>query len=453
MLKITHLFASLLISSVALSQNNDVTNCIISCSEDIIETALPGENFKNVNYTLSFECETSSSCEIVYDDFDISSQGSNNHAINTNYAGYSWIIANDFDVPEGETIEISKFIPTLINYATNADIYFYENNNGVPGTLITSFLDVAADDINLLGNTEYNNPIYEATYLLDETVELTSGKYWVGIHADYLNPPNAYVSVYWANSAGPIAQDGHHAYRSSNGGSTWDVGGNTQLADGAFKLGYLCDSEIELIRTEGPASGEAFPIGETQVTYELKEGDTVLDTCTFTVTVNETPILCSIACPEDINAQTDEDFAVVNYEVLTTCETEGIETELVMVEGLASESEFPIGETVVTYNLVYNDEIIDTCSFTVIVDKNVSTDDFAANELSIFPNPVLDIININSSQNISSIQIYSISGALIKTVEINNNVVQLDLNDLNSGIYFLKNNTEGNTKMYKIIKK
>lgn len=453
MKKIHTIITSLLISSVVLSQNNDVTDCNINCPENLIEIAALGENSKNVDYTITFDCESETICEIVYDNFTIENQGNNNHAINTNWNDISWIVANDFDVPEGETVEISNFIPTLINYATNADIYFYENNNGVPGELITSFLDVATDDINLIGNTQYDNPVYEATYLLPNTVELTSGKYWIAMHADYLNPPNAYVSVYWANSENIIEDGGHHAYKSSDGGLTWNTSGVMQLADGAFRLGYLCDNEIELIKTEGLASGEAFPIGETQVTYELKEGDTVLDTCTFSVTVNETPILCSIECPEDINVQTDEDFAVVSYEVLTTCETEGIETELVMVEGFTSGSEFPVGETIVTYNLAYNDEIIDTCSFAVIVDKNVSTDDFSANELLIFPNPVLDIININSSQNISSIQIYSISGAPIKTIEVNNNVAQLDLNDLNSGIYFLKNNTEGNTKIYKIIKK
>lgn len=60
----------------------------------------------------------------------------------------------------------------------------------------------------------------------------------------------------------------------------------------------------------------------------------------------------------------------------------------------------------------------------------------------IYPNPTKNIINIQNTnyQQIKNIEIYNISGQLIKTTIINKSFTQIDISELPSGIYILKIN-------------
>ncbi len=62
-------------------------------------------------------------------------------------------------------------------------------------------------------------------------------------------------------------------------------------------------------------------------------------------------------------------------------------------------------------------------------------------EFNVYPNPVNDVLFIDADFKINSIQIYNMSGKLIKEIK-NTNTRKIDLNDLSEGTYILKvNNT------------
>lgn len=372
MTKIYPFIASLLISTVALSQENQFS-CTINCPENISETVDSGVTSKMINYAIDFDCANlTTDCQIQYTIDSINAQDDVNHAINTNWAGLEWIVANDFDVPAGETLKFTAFIPTLLQYAMEGDVYFFEDNNGQPGNLITSFQNINMSNINLLGTTSLGGPVYEATYELPTEVILTEGKYWVGLHAEMLNPPSIYSSVYWATTGvGNIAENGVRAYKSSNGGTIWNTSGSMQNSDGAFKLKYECEEPM-LVMTEGFNSGDAFPVGETTVTHQLVLGDEILDTCTFTITVQET---------------------------LGTLE----------------------------------------------IEKEKSL---------LYPNPVIDYLNIESIDQITQIAVYSLEGKMIRTYEINSKSARIDFASYASGIYIIKEISENHqNRIYKVTKK
>lgn len=64
---------------------------------------------------------------------------------------------------------------------------------------------------------------------------------------------------------------------------------------------------------------------------------------------------------------------------------------------------------------------------------NILTD-----EISIFPNPIRDIININSPNELSNISIYDLSGQLVKTKDVNCTSCKVEVFDLTSGIYTVR---------------
>lgn len=85
-------------------------------------------------------------------------------------------------------------------------------------------------------------------------------------------------------------------------------------------------------------------------------------------------------------------------------------------------------------------------------DLNVlSSESIAENNsnLRVVPNPVSNNFQLTESENVESIQIYNINGALIKTFNVSSSY---DISDLADGVYFAKINTYTNSKTVKIIK-
>lgn len=82
---------------------------------------------------------------------------------------------------------------------------------------------------------------------------------------------------------------------------------------------------------------------------------------------------CYINCPQDIVAVSLSGPKVVDYELSVFCNSNP-NTNVVLVSGLASGSEFPQGTTQVVHNLVdENNVVINTCTFNVIVTNEYCT--------------------------------------------------------------------------------
>jgi len=84
----------------------------------------------------------------------------------------------------------------------------------------------------------------------------------------------------------------------------------------------------------------------------------------------------------------------------------------------------------------------------------LGTNNFAENtNFSVYPNPTQDLLylNLNSSQEINEVKIYSIQGALIKTVSKVKEGKAINISDLSAGIYILK--VDDKSQGIKLIKK
>lgn len=77
------------------------------------------------------------------------------------------------------------------------------------------------------------------------------------------------------------------------------------------------------------------------------------------------------------------------------------------------------------------------------------------NSINLYPNPTSDILNIDNKTNeiILNVSVYSISGALIKEVKSTSTIESISVSDLQTGMYFVKLNSNGNVKNYKFIKR
>ena len=97
-----------------------------------------------------------------------------------------------------------------------------------------------------------------------------------------------------------------------------------------------------------------------------------------------------------------------------------------------------------------------TEDYMVNVKEYLATDNPTLKAFSYYPNPVTDILNISSTNNISSVSVYSADGKLIsnQSYSAKSTTIKSDLSKLKTGIYLVKANlTDGSQKDLKIIKK
>ena len=68
----------------------------------------------------------------------------------------------------------------------------------------------------------------------------------------------------------------------------------------------------------------------------------------------------------------------------------------------------------------------------------VGIEDNGVSEISIFPNPTNDILNITFSEIIFEIEIVNALGQVVKRVEVNSGNVVCNVENLSSGVYVVR---------------
>lgn len=86
-------------------------------------------------------------------------------------------------------------------------------------------------------------------------------------------------------------------------------------------------------------------------------------------------------------------------------------------------------------------------------DLILGTENVVKNEVSVYPNPVENILHINGSDKVDSIKVYNVLGQYLDDVKIGENNNQIDVSSLASGVYMVKVISNSTQETFKIVKK
>ena len=121
---------------------------------------------------------------------------------------------------------------------------------------------------------------------------------------------------------------------------------------------------------------------------------------------------------------------------------------------IKTKSDLVLGNTVSNKADIYFDY-----NFPIVTEPAVTTisvlgvNEFENKSVSVFPNPVSDVLNITSKGTIKSVQVYDVQGRLTDTFLKDEEKTTINLSNKKTGSYFVKIFTEKGVKVEKIIKK
>lgn len=117
------------------------------------------------------------------------------------------------------------------------------------------------------------------------------------------------------------------------------------------------------------------------------------------------------------------------------------------IEGLEENKEYCYTVTAVNINLESEESDI-ACAETVwdAIEENTAV-------FNVYPNPVENEVRIASVEKIEEVTIYNVVGTTVYNVQCTMNDVQLNVSELNSGVYFVKVRTENTESVSRIVKK
>ena len=82
------------------------------------------------------------------------------------------------------------------------------------------------------------------------------------------------------------------------------------------------------------------------------------------------------------------------------------------------------------------------------IDKNIETD----NSVIVYPNPSKDILNINSVELVSRVEIYNLLGKIVKVSELSSTDFSINVSDLAAGSYVINLYTKDGVKPQRFLK-
>ncbi|WP_433835229.1 HYR domain-containing protein [Flavobacterium anhuiense] len=159
----------------------------------------------------------------------------------------------------------------------------------------------------------------------------------------------------------------------------------------------------------------SFPIGNTTVTWTAQDAAGNTQTCTQTVTVNDTE-KPSITCPATVTVSADANSCVATGVALGTPTTSDNCTGTVMVTNNAPSS-FPIGNTTVTWTAKDAAGNIETCTQTVkVIGAIIANDDTISSSKGVAGGVVISNIFDNDDLNCNKVNINDVDVKLTSSL-------------------------------------
>lgn len=194
--------------------------------------------------------------------------------------------------------------------------------------------------------------------------------------------------------------------------------------------------------TSGQAPGSVFSTGTTAIVYTASDANGNTNTCSFTVTVNDTenPVIAGCPSTQNLNNAAGTCGQVASWVPPTVSDNCGGAT-ITQTSGLASGSTFPVGTNTIVYTATDGNGNTSTCSFDIVVSDtelpvfNSCTPAFTINNNTGVCGRVITFPMPGATDNCSGVTVTQVSGLTSgSTFPIGNSTVVFEATDASGNI-------------------
>ncbi len=212
---------------------------------------------------------------------------------------------------------------------------------------------------------------------------------------------------------------------------------------------------IDSITNDAPTE---FPVGDTTVTWTATDNAGNSVTCTQIVTVEDAQAP-TVECPEDVVEVVSEGelYTIPDYTTSATA-ADNCTTSPALTQSPVAGTTVGAGTVQVTITAIDDAGNEGECTFILTVDEILGLDDNALNaKLVLYPNPTtgsLTLLN-KSSVVVNGLTVIDVNGRTIQHIDVKNANPQTDfsIENLATGMYFVKIETETTSLIKQVIKK
>ena len=102
---------------------------------------------------------------------------------------------------------------------------------------------------------------------------------------------------------------------------------------------------------------------------------------------------------------------------------------------------------------VDNDLFIDNFQITASsLSDTAGVEDESLVTLNMYPNPAIDVLNISSQSTINTVEIFNVLGQKVITMQVEDTSTEINVSNLNAGIYLIKYEINNSTSTKKFVK-
>lgn len=111
------------------------------------------------------------------------------------------------------------------------------------------------------------------------------------------------------------------------------------------------------------------------------------------------------------------------------------------------------GTTYYASQTITSCESIDRLAVTMTLGGCLGNEEFIKNEIKLYPNPVIDVLNISSTEAMSKVEVVNMLGQVVFVKTINELETSVDMSRYSTGTYIIKVLVDTKVEIFKVIKK
>ncbi|MFY8180216.1 MAG: T9SS type A sorting domain-containing protein [Flavobacterium sp.] len=134
-------------------------------------------------------------------------------------------------------------------------------------------------------------------------------------------------------------------------------------------------------------------------------------------------------------------------------------SNIIWYDAPSSGNVIPSGTALVSGTTYYASQTVTGCesptrlAVTMTLGGCLGNEEFVANVIKLYPNPVIDIVTISSTEMMTNLEVVNILGQIVFSKSVNDNETTIDMSRYSSGSYIVRVLVDDKVKIFKVIKK